>query len=211
MIITVGNFKGGCGKSTVCSHLVFMRSEYHNKKVLLVDGDPQATSAIWAGERQANPNLSTKFSTVRLYGKTMWKDLQRISQDYDDIVIDTPGFDSDTQRAALRISDLYLIPMRPRTFDLYVVKELLCMIELMESTNDKLKTRGFLNCADTHGMDYNNGSTEVLSKSIQMLPCSLSYRKAFSTAIDQGGTVFENSNDKKAKEELINLHNCIYT
>lgn len=40
-VITVGNFKGGVGKSTVTEIFSYLLSEKYNKKVLVVDTDPQ--------------------------------------------------------------------------------------------------------------------------------------------------------------------------
>lgn len=41
-IITVANFKGGVGKSTLTEILAYIHSEKMNKKVLVIDTDPQA-------------------------------------------------------------------------------------------------------------------------------------------------------------------------
>lgn len=40
-VITVGNFKGGVGKSTVTEIFSYLLSEDYNKKVLVIDTDPQ--------------------------------------------------------------------------------------------------------------------------------------------------------------------------
>ena len=43
-IITVRNFKGGVGKTTVTTLLSFISSENYDKKVLLIDFDPQGNA-----------------------------------------------------------------------------------------------------------------------------------------------------------------------
>lgn len=43
-IITVGNFKGGVGKTTVATLLSYIASENYDKKVLLIDFDPQGNA-----------------------------------------------------------------------------------------------------------------------------------------------------------------------
>lgn len=43
MIITFANFKGGVGKTTTTSMFAFILSEIENKKILVVDTDPQAS------------------------------------------------------------------------------------------------------------------------------------------------------------------------
>ena len=43
-VITVGNFKGGVGKTTVATILSYIESEQYGKKVLLIDFDPQGNA-----------------------------------------------------------------------------------------------------------------------------------------------------------------------
>ena len=43
--IVVGNFKGGVGKTKVSVMLSWELSKYYNKKVLLVDMDPQGNAS----------------------------------------------------------------------------------------------------------------------------------------------------------------------
>lgn len=42
MIITVGNYKGGVGKTTTAQLFAYLLSEQYDKKVLVIDTDPQA-------------------------------------------------------------------------------------------------------------------------------------------------------------------------
>lgn len=42
--ITIGNFKGGVGKTTVATLLSYIATEKYNKKVLLIDFDPQGNA-----------------------------------------------------------------------------------------------------------------------------------------------------------------------
>lgn len=44
-VITIGNFKGGVGKTTVSTMLSYIASEYYDKKVLLLDFDPQGNAS----------------------------------------------------------------------------------------------------------------------------------------------------------------------
>ena len=43
-VITIGNYKGGVGKSTVTELFAYLLTEKHNKKVLVIDTDPQQNS-----------------------------------------------------------------------------------------------------------------------------------------------------------------------
>lgn len=44
-VITIGNFKGGVGKTTVSTMFSYIASEHYDKKVLLVDFDPQGNAS----------------------------------------------------------------------------------------------------------------------------------------------------------------------
>jgi chromosome partitioning protein len=46
-ILTMINFKGGVGKTTISVNLAGCLVKEHNKRVLLIDFDPQSNSSIW--------------------------------------------------------------------------------------------------------------------------------------------------------------------
>ena len=56
MIVLVGSQKGGCGKSTTAVNISVVLAHLKND-VVLVDSDRQCTSANWAADRDANPEL----------------------------------------------------------------------------------------------------------------------------------------------------------
>lgn len=54
MIITIGSYKGGTGKSTIATNLA---AEFHHRgaKVILIEADPiVGTSSQWAADREEN-------------------------------------------------------------------------------------------------------------------------------------------------------------
>ncbi len=51
MIILIGSQKGGCGKSTIAINIAAYLAK-HKKDIVLVDADPQQSSANWVkGQR----------------------------------------------------------------------------------------------------------------------------------------------------------------
>ena len=65
-VITVASSKGGVGKTTVALHLATMFAR--QGRTLLIDGDPQASAAKWAGWRR-DTAFEPSPVTTRLNGK----------------------------------------------------------------------------------------------------------------------------------------------
>ena len=59
-IISFINMKGGVGKTTLCINIAYTLAAHFNKKVLLVDIDPQFN---------ATQSLFTKFKNLEDYSK----------------------------------------------------------------------------------------------------------------------------------------------
>lgn len=106
MIIVIANSKGGVGKSTVAVHLAAWLHD-HGHRVVLADCDSQQSSSEWAGE--AVPELPT----VRLDDPdTILDELPALAREYDFVVADGPGSNTETSRALLLRGDLAVFPCK---------------------------------------------------------------------------------------------------
>ena len=76
-------------------------------------------------------------------------------------MIDTGGRDTTSQRAAMTVSDIYLVPFVPRSFDVWTLERVVKLIEEMRPANPALRAFAFLNRADASGND-NVGAAEYL-------------------------------------------------
>ena len=106
--------KGGSGKSTLASSIAVAASEA-GERVCVIDLDPQASLISWAKTREiddiavvgaAPAKLSAVIDALEKKGITL-------------VIIDTPGADGAASAAAMRESDLNVIPSRPSIFDLW--------------------------------------------------------------------------------------------
>ena len=122
MIITVGGIKGGSGKSTVATNLVVLRS-LEGRDVLLVDADTQTTSSDFSLQRNNKTNGNAGFTCIKLAGQAVRTETLRLADKYQDIIIDTGGRDTTSQRAALTVSDVLLAPFQPSSFDLWSLEQ----------------------------------------------------------------------------------------
>lgn len=210
MIVVVGGIKGGTGKTTISTNLTVLRASA-GKKVLLVDADEQRSASDWAEQRE-NLGIETRWSTIQLAGKSIYAQLQRIAQDYDDIIVDVGGRDTTSQRSVLSIADIFLVPFKPRSLDIWTIGGVKNMISEMKATNPKLACYAIINQADAKGQD-NDDALNVLSECEDLccLKVSIGQRKAFSNAAADGLGVSElKISDKKALQEMQAVHDAIY-
>lgn len=210
MIIVIGGIKGGCGKTTLATNLTVMRSGAGGK-VLLIDADEQNTASEWSDMR-IHLGIETKWSTIRLSGKTIDFQIEKLKKDYDDIIVDVGGRDTTSQRSALLVADIAVIPFKPRSFDIWTIGKVKTLINEIRTVNKKLVCFCVINEADPSGVD-NKQTLEILSQSEEMtcLDCVIGKRKAFGNAGSDGLGVAElKVVDKKAVQEIKDLYEKIY-
>ena len=186
-----------------------MRSKY-GKKVLLVDADEQGTTSDWVDQR-TGLGVKTPWTTVRLKATAVRTEIQKLAKNYDDIIIDCGGRDTASLRAALTISNVFLVPFQPRSFDIWTSSRVSELVSEAKSLNDKLVSYAFLNCAGSRGSD-NRDAQEILvnTEGLKLLPVTIGLRKAFSNATSEGLGVIELKTDQKAIDEITALHDAIF-
>lgn len=211
MIIIVGGIKGGSGKTTIATNLAVMRS-LAKKDVLLVDADDQETATDFTILRNEQIEGGAGYTSIKLTGGAVRTEVLRLSSKYDDIIIDTGGRDTTSQRAALSIAEIMLIPFAPRSFDIWTIERVAELVEEMRTANPKLKAYTFINRADSRGQDNQEASTLLKEVSaLKFIDITIVGRKAFGNASSQGmGVVELKTSDSKAIEEIMTLYEYIY-
>mgnify|MGYP000073147325 CR=1 FL=1 len=210
MIITVGGIKGGTGKTTIAVNLGIALA-LASKDVLLVDADDQGTATDFAALRNQQRETLVSYTSIQLAGKAVREQVLKLKNKFNFIIIDTGGRDTTSQRAALSVSDILLIPLAPRSFDMWTIDLISRLIEEIAVINPALQAFSFLNRADVRGHE-NMTAQEILSEkdNITMLPVVISNRKAFSDACALGNAVVENiKKNQKASLEIENLINFV--
>jgi len=211
MILLIGGIKGGSGKSTIATNLAVMRS-LAGKDVLLVDADDQQTSSDFTNLRNEKRQDDAGYTCIKLAGSALRSEIKRLKSKYDDIVIDTGGRDTVSQRAAIIVSDIMLVPFIPRLFDIWTIEKISNLIEEMSQGNPKLKAYTFLNRTDPRGTD-NDDAKERLEENevVAFWDTPIGNRKAFPNASSQGMAVAElKAQDEKAASEITCLYKHIF-
>lgn len=202
MILTVGNVKGGVGKTTLAINIAIAAAE-SGADVLLIDGDEQGTAMTFTELRQQETG-KTDYTAVSLTGKALRQQVRKLAPKYDTIVIDVGGRDTGSFRAALTVTEILLIPVLPRTFDVWALDQVASLIEEAREINEALKVFSVINSADPVGRD-NEEAAQLLAEQADITHISKSIvrRKAFSNAASAGVGIFElQPRDRKAEMEL---------
>lgn len=195
MVLTVGNTKGGVGKTTLAVNLTVALA-MKGREVLLIDGDEQGTALAFTELRNAEIHCHVshmaEYTAVALHGSAIRTQVRQLRPKYDHIIIDVGGRDSGSLRAALTVCDTLLIPTAPRSFDLWGVDQTADLVREARELNENLRAVAVLNGADAQGTD-NTASLASLGEleGIQVSDCRIGRRKAYPNAAAVGLSVLE--------------------
>jgi chromosome partitioning protein len=210
MIYTIGGIKGGSGKTTIASNLAVML-HLKGRDVLFVDADDQETATDFTHWRNENLPNGAGYTAIQLANNAVRTEILKLKSKYDDIVIDTGGRDTTSQRAALTVSDVYIAPFIPRSFDMWTLEKVVRLIDEMRTAKPDLRAYAVLNKTDSRGSD-NDEAKEFLAdtNSIILVEATLGHRKSFANAASKGLSVVEyKPADDKAIGEIKALFNIL--
>ena len=106
--------KGGSGKSTLASCIAVAAQEA-GERVFIIDMDPLKTLVNWSKLRGETDIPVEVVPTAKLNQVIAALEKKGVTL----CIIDTPGTSSKETEAAMRASDLIVIPARPNVFDLW--------------------------------------------------------------------------------------------
>ncbi len=213
MIYTFGNVKGGVGKSTLAVNFAIGRARA-KRDVLLIDGDEQGTAMAFTtlrtNDEQGTPIPGRPgYTAVALHGTAIRTQVRQLAPKYDDIIIDVGGRDTGSFRAALTVTNVVVIPVQPRSFDLWSIDQTAELVTEAREVNDQMRAIAVVNEADPLGKD-NQKALDYIGElpALELAPVLIVRRKAFPNAAAAGLSVLEYG-DPKAAEELTQLMDFI--
>lgn len=129
-VVLFATQKGGTGKTTTCISLAHAMSYHFGKKVAIVDSDEQATALSFYSQRKITANepelhgVNLGFPEVAKItsGSPYRRQLERIREFYDVILIDTKGEFDQFQHDLVRMSDYVISPVQASEFDVIPTK-----------------------------------------------------------------------------------------
>ncbi len=187
--------KGGSGKTTIAVHLA-AAAVADNKKVLLIDTDPQKSAEVWYDCRQKEePTFVTTSSN----------DLEEVinvakKEKIDFIVIDTMPHTSAAASLAASKSDVLLIPCQPTPFDIAAVAN---SIEIAKARNKKAII--IINRAPLRAPEILDAREALKTYGVLIYPYEITDRRTYFRAVTQGMSVTEYDSKSAASQEIIKL------
>ncbi len=212
MIVTVGSTKGGAGKSTLAVQLALARSR-DGRDVLLVDGDQQATAqtaiTLRAEAGRTPAPACVWFPDHRVMGPQMRSQARR----YQDVILDVGGRDSQTLRTAVQLCDVVLVPVRPRSADVWALSDMAAVIDEVRAIRDGLVVYAVLNFADPGSSPANREAAAAVAEfpQFKLIEAPVRQRKALAIALGHDLAVDElTPRDIKACEEIATLTSIVF-
>jgi chromosome partitioning protein len=120
-IITVAQQKGGAGKTTLAANLAIAYAR-NNKKVAVVDIDPQQSLTMWHALRQELNGADDGLAVVPVGGWKLASELDRLRRAHDIVVIDSPPHAETDARIAVRHAHLVVVPVQPSPMDVWATR-----------------------------------------------------------------------------------------
>ncbi len=198
LTIAVSSLKGGVGKSTIALNLATCLHRAGHRAIV-IDTDPQGTCRMWAAkaaevEREGPP-------VVAMDGKTLRRDLERVSKGFDVAVIDCPPRMGAEARAAMLASDLVVMPVVPGAADVWALQETIDVFDEAKQMRDELRAVVVLNRAERTTLTR-LAMTAIEGLDVQVLEAPLHHRVAYGEATLAGLGVVDYAPDSEAAFEV---------
>jgi chromosome partitioning protein len=138
MIVSILNQKGGAGKTTISVNLA-RALQQENNKVLLVDSDPQGSTRDW--HAAGNGEL---LNVVGLDRATLDKDIKAVKNGYDWVLIDGAPQLAEMAIAAIKCSDIVLIPVQPSPYDIWAAEDIVDVVKARQQIANGIPKAAFI-------------------------------------------------------------------
>lgn len=202
--------KGGCGKSTGATSFAAWLAT-RGESVVLIDADPNKHSVLWSERRAANGGRL--FPVESIMGEIRHA-MRSLSDQFEWIVVDTPGLDTPEIRRALAVASVAVFPCKSSDFD----RETMPLVDFMVEQIQAVRPEGFAGlvyCSESppgvSGRKAREETAEILAgaKALKLATNYTTSRKAYLSSTRNGFAAFEQG-DARAAEEFNNLAQEIY-
>lgn len=197
MIISILNQKGGSGKTTIAVN-VARGLQLEGHKVLIIDADSQASARDWyaAGDAELTP-------VVGIDRPTLEKDIRLFNKDYDFIIIDGPPKLENMAIAAIKCSNVVLIPVQPSPYDIWATEDLVDLIKARQSLANGCPKAAFIISRRIVNTKLGKAIRSVLSEyELPVFTYGTYQRTAYAKTVETGSTVLDAKPNSDAAQEI---------
>ena len=196
-VITVAQQKGGAGKTTLAAHLAVAFTDA-GKAVAAVDIDPQQSLSMWYRMREERfGDAGAGLLVNQIKGWRVQNEVQRLKQEVDVLVIDSPPHAEMEAKIAIREADLAIIPVQPSPMDVWATRPTL---ELAAA--EKTPVLLVLNRVLPRANLTEERLAEIKGFGAKVAKTRIGNRVVFAAALSEGRAVNEVEPSGKAAEEI---------
>ncbi|MEE3501244.1 ParA family partition ATPase [Acidiphilium acidophilum] len=197
-VIAVAQQKGGAGKTMMAAQLAVAFAA--DRRVALLDIDPQGSLTAWARLRAANPKVRGVVTIETVSGWRLAAALEKLRGGHEIVLIDTPPvLDSDARRA-IRGADLVLVPLNPAPPDLWAAEGTLKL-----AAEERRAVALVFNRAAAGSKLRRVLEAEIAARGLVLLEETLGNRAGFANAFAEGLGVAETAPSSLAGREVAAL------
>lgn len=199
-VITIAQQKGGAGKTTLAAHLAVALTR-GNKKVAVVDIDPQQSLSQWyrlREERLGDAAAGVLVSPIK--GWRTRNEVEKLAAAHDVVLIDSPPHAETEARVAVRVADLVVIPVQPSPMDVWATRPTL---ELAAA--EKVPVLLVLNRVPPRANLTGEMLAELQGFGARIARARIGNRIVFASALSEGRSVGEIQPSGKAAREIAAL------
>ena len=194
-IVSILNQKGGSGKTTIATNIACALQKLGDE-VILVDADPQGSARDWN-----EANEASLIPVVGLDRETLPKDLKAISSGYDWVVIDGAPQIAKLSAAAVRASDVILIPVQPSPYDIWACADLVDIVEARQEVTGGPPKAAFILSRSIKNTKLSGEAAGALEDyGVPVFEHGTTQRVAYPTTAAEGRTVVDHPDSPAAQE-----------
>lgn len=205
-ILAVKGVKGGVGKTTFTTNVAITFSVL-KYRTALIDLDPELGVFKLLDSRRLNNEAAPQVDNYQVNSPfELQKLMDRLQDEYEVIIFDTPGLDDGLTNAALRYCDLVICPFQASLLDLETARKVDNSLTKLKASNPDVEIRAIINRLTTHHSKRPKKIKQVQDSfegwdNLKLMKSYLSNRDAFMDSLDDDQGVIEYT-DMKAAEEI---------